>query len=169
MSPYKNGLLVMSTKSGINIGDYIQAVAAKQFFDSIDLFLERERLNQYEEDPVRLIMNGWFMHEPQNWPPSPAIQPIFVSFHINSIAYDRLLAKQSIDYLKQHEPIGCRDINTMELLQAKGVDAYFSACLTLTLDYKYKSEKKSKKCYFVDPYMPASRVNISWLVKNCWI
>lgn len=169
MSPYKNGLLVMSTMPKINIGDYIQAVASRQFFDSIDLFLERERLNQYKEDPARLIMNGWFMHEPQNWPPAPAIQPLFVSFHINSISYDLLLSNQSIDYLKQHEPIGCRDINTMELLQSKGVDAYFSACLTLTLGYKYKNEQKSKQCYFVDPYMPASRVNLSWIAKMCWL
>ena len=53
--------------------------------------------------------------------------------------------------MKQYEPIGCRDYYTRDLLLAKGVDAYFSGCMTLTLGNTYKSNTKDGTCYFVDP------------------
>jgi hypothetical protein len=136
-----------------NIGDYVQSLAALQYFDNkSDLYLNREYLNQYQGEPAELIMNGWFTHQPENWPPSKDIIPLFVSFHINSLSKTRLLSPEGVEYLKQHEPIGCRDKKTVELLTEKGVKAYFSGCLTLTLGKTYKSTKKSGKVYFVDPH-----------------
>mgnify|MGYP003191163623 CR=1 FL=1 len=43
----KTGLMLVGTEKSINIGDYIQAVAAEQFFDHIDTYIERERLDEY--------------------------------------------------------------------------------------------------------------------------
>lgn len=138
--------------SGINIGDYIQALASSQFLPQVDGFIDRdEELRNYDGEPCKVIMNGWYMHIPQNWPPSDLIDPLFVAFHINSSVKDFLLSPTSIMYLKKHQPIGCRDINTMELLKNKGVDAYFSGCMTLTLGEKYYSEKKDNNVYIVDP------------------
>ena len=78
----KNALLVYFDKyQGFNIGDYIQSIAAKQFFENIDVFICREGLNQYVGEDVRIILNGWFTQEVQNWPPSENIHPLFVSFH----------------------------------------------------------------------------------------
>lgn len=54
-----NGQLVMSTESQVNIGDYIQGIAASQFFNNIDTYIERERLDQYRGDKCNVIMNGW--------------------------------------------------------------------------------------------------------------
>ena len=144
----ENGLILVGTEKSLNIGDYIQAVAAEQFFEHIDVYVERERLDEYSGEPVRLIMNGWFMHEPTHWPPVPAICPLFVAFHVNSLVKEFMLSSQGVDYLKKHEPIGCRDEDTENLLRSKGVSAYFSACLTLTLGYKYKSSERNGKCYF---------------------
>lgn len=144
--------MLVGTAKSINIGDYIQAVAAEQFFDRIDTYVERERLDEYQGEPIKMIMNGWYMHEPKHWPPAKNINPLFVAFHVNSLAKDSLLAPESINYLKQYEPIGCRDFGTVDLLKSKGIDAYFSACMTLTLGYKYKTNKNSGKCYFVDPF-----------------
>ena len=162
----KNGLMLVGTVNLINIGDYIQAVAAEQFFDHIDVYVERERLDEYDGEPIKLIMNGWYMHEPEHWPPAPCINPLFVAFHINSLAKETLLSPKSINYLKAYEPIGCRDLGTVDLLKSKGVDAYFSACLTLTLGYKYKSEKRSGKCYFVDPFYILHKENIGTILRN---
>lgn len=150
----KKGVLVYKPGYGRqNIGDYIQSLAALQFLGKYaDTYMHREHLNEYTGENVALIMNGWFTHHPENWPPAKSIIPLFVSFHINSLAKDRLLSENGIKYLKQHEPIGCRDKKTVELLQNKGVNAYFTGCLTLTLGESYTSNKKSGKIYFVDPH-----------------
>lgn len=151
----KNGLLIYRTNpdtNRFNIGDYIQSLAAAQFFDKIDMYVNREKLNEYYGDNLKLIMNGWFMHCQENWPPSPKINPLYVSFHLNSIAKEKLLNEESINHFKLFEPIGCRDNDTVKLLKSKGIDAYFSGCLTLTLSLKYKNDIRNNKIFFVDPY-----------------
>jgi hypothetical protein len=149
----RNGLLVYKSYSNtFNIGDYIQSIAALQFIDGEVIYVNRERLDEYTGDPLRLSMNGWFLHELSHWPPSDKIHPLFVSFHLNSNAIKILENVSTIEYLKMHQPIGCRDKTTMEKLIQKGVDAYFSGCLTLTLGEKYKHQDRSNLIYFVDPY-----------------
>ena len=150
----KKGLLIYNSYNNIfNIGDYVQSLAASQFFDGkVDSFVNRENLQKYSGEKLKIIMNGWFMHEPQNWPPSTDIEPLFVSFHINSVAKKQLLTSDSIKYFKKWQPIGCRDRETARLLKEMGVDAYFSGCLTVTLGETNKSKERSKDVYFVDPY-----------------
>lgn len=152
----KNGLLVYTPLNGkFNIGDYIQSLAAKQFFptSSTFLYIDRDHTNEYKGEPVKLIMNGWYSHEPQNWPPSTQIAPLFVAFHINDTIKEHFLTEKSIAYFKKHEPIGCRDYNTLKLLSEKGINAYFSGCLTLTLGLTYNNTRKNtKKIYIVDPF-----------------
>lgn len=149
----KKGLLIYKSYGGLfNIGDYIQSLAAKQFMGSIDKFICRESLNTYNDEEIKLIMNGWFTHEPKNWPPSNNINPFFISFHLNSSSKDELLVPKNIEYLKKHEPIGCRDRTTATLLNKYGIKAYFSGCLTLTLGKTYKTEEKTEEILFVDPY-----------------
>ena len=165
-------LLSVSTEKTVNIGDYIQALASKQFLPRLDGFVEREELKDYDEEECKIIMNGWYIHHPEQWPPSEKIHPLFVAFHINSLAKDKLLSEESINYLKKYEPIGCRDLYTKDLLISKGIDAYFSACMTLTLGYSYKSEIKEDKCYFVDPFIPGEKgivsklLNVAYLIIN---
>lgn len=153
----KNKLLGVNAPHFINIGDYVQALASSQFYPSIDGFIQREGLKEYEGEDAKIVMNGWYMHYPIHWPPSDKIHPLFVAFHINVSRKDKLLSPESIAYLKKHEPIGCRDTYTRDLLLEKGVDAYFSGCMTLTLGYKYKSNRRNNKIYFVDPYVNVSK------------
>ncbi len=147
-----------SFKKIFNIGDYIQSLAAKQYLPQVNEIIDREKLNEYNEYngfKVSVIMNGWFMHNGNNWPPSNLINPLFISFHINSGVEKALTSDKSIKYFKQHEPIGCRDIRTAELLKMKGVEAYFSGCLTLTLGETYKKDNPSReRTIFVDPFIP---------------
>jgi len=146
----KYALLSVATEKSINIGDYIQALASSQFLPSIDGFIERERLDEYDGDEVKIILNGWYMHQPEHWPPSSKIKPLFVAFHLNNLANELLKHEDSLAYLRQHQPIGCRDKVTVGKLQSAGISAYFTGCMTLTLGYKYKNSHKDGKVYFTD-------------------
>ena len=119
------------------------------------IFIKRDNMNeigQYnKQNNIITIMNGWWMHPcnencdidfdiPSN------INPIFVSFHI---ANDKLLEKKYIDEIKKYEPIGCRDIKTTKKLKNKGVDSYFSGCLTTTIDF-FKWNKQNDIIFNTD-------------------
>lgn len=136
----------------VNIGDYVQSCAAAQFLPQVDFYVERDRLNATGIQPAKIIMNGWFTDAPQNWPPSDQLDPLFISFHLQPSSAAIILEKEeNIAYFKKHEPIGCRDYKTVQLLEEKGIKAYFSFCLTTTLDIEYKSEEKSGEIIMVDP------------------
>ena len=60
----KYGLLTYRTE---NIGDEIQSIAARQFLPRVDVYVERDSLNNVVSDEkIKLIMNGWFTHKPEN-------------------------------------------------------------------------------------------------------
>lgn len=148
----------------VNIGDYVQALASSQYYPRVDGFLDRdEDLKDYDGDDAKMIMNGWYMHNPKNWPPSAKIHPLFVAFHLNLLARKELTSPRSIEYLKLHEPIGCRDFDTMNTLKDLGVDAYFSGCMTLTLGKTYKSTEKDGKVYVVDPQVNVKETYLSFI------
>ena len=117
-----------------NVGDDIQVVAAERLMPRVDGIVQKERISLYEGAPAKMILNGWFMHSPQYWPPPPAIDPLFVSIHINPAAADRMLDEAGQAYIRERQPVGARDMETLEILRSRGIDAYFSGCLTLTLD-----------------------------------
>lgn len=149
----KYGLFTYAeNKRFFNVGDNIQSLAAKQFIPQVDAFINREELADYKGDDIKVIMNGWFTHNTTNWVPSEPIDPLFVSFHMNNTAAPNMLSEKGIAYLKKYEPIGCRDKFTAKTLQEKGIDAYFSGCLTLTLDtYKVADSERTDDIYIVDP------------------
>lgn len=146
-------LLSLDSRDVINIGDYIQALAASLFLPHVDGFVDREHLDSYTGDVCKVIMNGWFMHNPKHWPPSSQIIPLFIAFHMNSSAQKEMLSEKGVAYLKKYAPIGCRDYYTMQLLQEHGIDSFFSGCLTLALGRKYFNPQKDDAVYFVDPYI----------------
>jgi hypothetical protein len=78
---------------------------------------------------------GWYMHSLFNvrhaFPMHRGLRPIFVSFHCNKRG---LLTPEAIEYLRAHGPVGCRDWTTVHLLLSVGVPAFFSGCLTTTID-----------------------------------
>ncbi len=139
-----------------NIGDYVQAVATRQFVQPISQYIEQEEANDFfpaDKQPVRLIMNGWFQWRSENWPPSEYIYPLLISMHISPLKADDLLKPEGIEFLKKYGPVGCRDHYTQKLLESKGVPSYFSACMTLTLGKNYSIPKdKHKGIYIVDPF-----------------
>ena len=114
-----------------NLGDWVQSLVIPMLFEDTFTELNRESLHNYRGEHLHLICNGWFMENPDNWPPSDNITPLFISFHINPQAQKKLTSARSIAYLKKHEPIGCRDLYTLNLLKSYEVRCYFSGCLTL--------------------------------------
>ena len=138
---YKYGLL--SYRNTNNIGDEIQSIASNNFLMQVNELIERDKISKYKGEKVKLILNGWFMNEPKNFPPSKNILPLFISFHIDPRCYKELLSQKCIEYYKKYQPIGCRDYTTKKVLEEKGVKCYFSGCLTLTLN-KIGLEKNNK-------------------------
>lgn len=137
-------------KEKYNVGDYVQSLAARQFLPQTDEFMNRETLGDYKGDDIKLIMNGWFTHNIHHWIPANNIDPLFVSFHMNNTAAPYMLTDKGIAYLKAHAPIGCRDKFTVQILKDKGIDAYFTGCLTLTLDnYKVDDALRGDDIYIV--------------------
>ncbi len=144
---YLYGLLDSST---LNFGNEIQSIAISRFLPQVDRYLDGDYLNNVvSNQKIKLIMHGSFNTKPKNWPPSPIIEPLFISFHIAEFAQKELTSKRSIEYLKQYEPIGCRDYLTQDLLQQKGVDTYFSGCITLTLQ-RGKAVQRTDKILITD-------------------
>ena len=138
-------------KGGVNIGDFIQCLAAKQFIPHVNFYVERDKLNQEHYEEAKVIMNGWFTYSPENWPPNKNLNPLFISFHLNPYYADKLLSKkENVEYLQKHSPIGCRDYFTLKIMQRYNINSYYSFCLTSTLDIKYKSEKKTDSIIFCD-------------------
>ena len=151
----KYGVLI-NTRTD-NIGDDIQSFAECRFLPSVDYVVDRESLDTFGigtvTEQVSVIMNSWYMYNKSNWPPSPMINPLFVAVHFSTNDYlgigDRFLDSIGGEYLKHYGPIGARDQHTLELLSRKGIDSYFSGCLTLTLDLPDITEK-TEDVYLVD-------------------
>lgn len=146
-----------------NIGDYVQGLAANQFMQTVE-WINREQMHVYDGEPCKVIMNGWFMSEPGNFPPSEKVTPLFVSFHINPQIAEKMLSPETTAYLRRHAPIGCRDEETVKMLQRHDVPAYFSACLTLTLGQSYRRPdvKECKGVCFVDPFIAFKGRKVIW-------
>lgn len=82
-----------------------------------------------------LIAFGWYIHPDglgrYQLPFHPNLRPIFVSFHVNR---REMLSDAALEYLRRYAPIGCRDWSTVDLLTRLGVPAFFTGCLTTTVD-----------------------------------
>lgn len=142
-----------------NYGDDIQSLAAYRLVEAlgykVDFLADRENLNNPTiKEPIKLINSGWFMENPTNWPPADNILPLFISFHIthNNNATKLMINKKHYSYYKKNEPIGCRDYHTAKLFQNIGINAYYSGCLTLTLENNTKPSEKTEEIIFVDAF-----------------
>jgi hypothetical protein len=92
-----------------------------------------------------LLGFGWYMHSwfrvHWDFPFHPNLRPLFVSFHVN---HQESLEGDSLDYLRRHAPVGCRDWTTVHLLLDHGVPAFFSGCLTTTVDMLFPGDRTAE-------------------------
>lgn len=154
----KNAIVVVHPQGAVkNIGDYVQTIAIKQYYTNAIDFIDREKLHSYKSvnnSKTNVIVNGCYVWNTENWPPSEDINPLFLSMHIFPMAEKALFSEANVSYWKKHEPIGCRDLSTLKMFQRHHIDSYYSSCVTLTLGEKYKFHGKRKGVCFVDPYIP---------------
>ncbi|MBS0586166.1 MAG: polysaccharide pyruvyl transferase family protein [Verrucomicrobia bacterium] len=150
--------------STTNVGDDIQAIAAKRFLPPSCINLDRDLISEVMPSTrVKALMNGWYMHgknmfwerfdrsPPEKaWPPAAGIDPFFISIHLDGQFVPTALSEEGVAYFKQYAPIGARDLFTLEELQKKDIPSYFSGCLTLTLDNPYLGNPRDEIVYLVD-------------------
>ena len=131
----------------MNIGDYIQSIAARQFLPRIDCYIDRDRLGLYSGKPANMLMNAFYYpwKDKDIFPKN--IRTLLTSIHFPCNA---ALSKEVYAYFKNNEPVGCRDLATRDFLRRNGIRAYFSACLTLTLGATFARDTQSNSIYFVD-------------------
>ena len=93
-------------------------------------------------------MNGFYDLDEGNNVNSEQIIPIYTSIHISN----NFINSNTVNNLKKYKPIGCRDNKTLKLLMNKGIDAYFSGCLTTTLDIDFAVDdtKRNNEIIFID-------------------
>jgi hypothetical protein len=159
---------IHSLKFPLNFSEYDCVINPDARYILNMIPINRDNSSKTSDIPnIICVMNGWFMHKIDtpmgrskftgqskiklfknnlDWPPPSNIKPIFISFHINN---KYMLEDCYIPYYKLYEPIGCRDRSTAQYLENKGVNSYFSGCLTLTLDNINKSQKGNDE-YNVD-------------------
>ncbi len=116
----------------VNIGDAMQSIATRALYrqlgiaDADMIGIDRDSLPHYKGPPAWLVMNGVFM--PHCFPLPPQIEPIFTGFRAGM-----RVINENLDLLRRHQPIGCRDPNTAQLLAKRGIRAEVTGCITLTL------------------------------------
>ncbi len=103
----------------------------------LDVITVHRDASMYEAVPedTWTLCFGWYMHAlfgiRHGFPLHRNLRPIFISFHCNKRG---LLTPEAIEYLRRYGPVGCRDWNTVFLLLSLDVPAFFSGCLTTTID-----------------------------------
>jgi len=149
----KKSVYVLSYPKLTNIGDEVQSIASHDLLRALDFnvkYVPRERLSKvFSIFKRKAILNGWFSHDENSFPPTKAITPIFIGFHL---ANKHILnSKQAVNYFKEHTPIGCRDFATQTALSSVGINAYYSGCPTLTLNKR--DVEKTIECLVVDAHL----------------
>ncbi len=141
---------VLSYEGLTNIGDEIQAIASRELIEKLGYnvkYTNRENLvSHFSIFKRRILMNGWFSHSIHSFPPSKSLHPVFIGFHL---ANRKLLEHK--DYFKKHEPIGCRDVDTVDIFEAAGVKSYFTGCPTSTLERRETEQEND--CLVVDAHL----------------
>lgn len=104
--------------------------------------------NVYQDIPkdTWYIAFGWYMHDifgkSFNIPFHPNLRPILLSVFVR---YPEMLTPDAIAYLKKYGPVGCRDWQSVAVLRAVGVPAFFSGCLTTTVDTLFPAPASDRR------------------------
>ena len=120
------------------LGDRTRPERARHNVDAdLEVLTVHRDASMYQAIPrgTWVLCFGWYMHAlfgvRHGFPLHRNLRPIFVSFHCNKRA---LLTPAALEYLRRYGPVGCRDWTTVYLLLSTGVPAFFSGCLTTTID-----------------------------------
>lgn len=143
----------------INVGDNLQFMAVDYLYESMHIpkkdvvYLSINEIAKYRGERLILPLN-WSIFD-RNWMVdgkisiSEYIEPVFLAVTMGASYKEAYWNEENIAFLKKHEPIGCRDINTRNVLRRKGIRAYLNGCLT-SLFPKQMCNIKKDKVFFID-------------------
>ncbi len=138
-----------------NLGDNMQLLAIENLYIKmgIDLddivYIDYYDLSTYNGDYVILPINFPFYGYRNDLDItvfSTKIIPVFLGLSI----MDTTLSEKEVLYLKQFEPIGCRDEHTLIGLKKYGISSYLNGCLTATFPLIEKKIDNDGKIFLVD-------------------
>lgn len=148
-----------------NLGDNIQTLAALQYLPIVDYWIDRDTstITPSTKERIVVIYNGWFNEYFWNTIPKN-VDPIFLSFHLDTNDRTKDKEYQSLQKFRidrntknlerMKAAVGCRDTHTVSYLSSKNINAYFSGCLTLTLNPPKVSKNNSILIVDVDCSIP---------------
>lgn len=134
-----------------NLGDFLQTNAISYLYQYMGIskkeiqWIRNRELQTYAGEPVLLpinIMAAW-PALPSGGLFSPNIFPVFCG-----VSFPEELPAKSVEWIRQWEPVGCRDEATYRYLKEQGVDSFLSGCMTIALPKR--KEPSGSKVFFVD-------------------
>lgn len=154
MQIYKKPMLKDNACTFMNIGESIQFLAMDNIFRQIGLSqkdiidISADEIMDYHGVPLLLPAKFILNDRPINriLPFPEGIQPIFMS---SVMLRNEEIHPELIDYLKHHQPIGCRDEQARTMLRNFGIEAYLMGCFTICFP-KRKSTPSNGKVFLVD-------------------
>lgn len=130
-----------------NLGDDVQSIAAALLLPQVDAYVDRDALDKVRlEIPHTLIMNSWFAIKRYKAVPSPSLNPIYFGFCVGRPE----LMNSTWLYELDGRMVGCRDTQTVDLLLANGIEAYFSGYLTTWMGRFFYKPTRRQGVLFVD-------------------
>lgn len=140
----------------LTIGDDMQLLAIENLYKYMGIDYDEvvripfHSLAQYDGEyvilPISFPLYG-FHHDVAITQFSPKIIPVFLGLSTLTQTY----TKEEREYLKRFEPIGCRDLHTMQAMRKNGIMSYLNGCMTATLPFMRKDDnKKYDKIFCID-------------------
>lgn len=142
----------------IGVGDYIQLLAIDNLYSEMDVLPETVYMDLWDIQsyrgekiilPINQLLGGepW-LDEKGNLKISEDIIPVFLGVSLRKGFFN--YSHQNMEYLKNYEPIGCRDYYTFQQLRRHNINAYMAGCITATLPKRNDFEADNKKVFLVD-------------------
>jgi len=140
--------LVFTGKETHNLGDNLQLMAIDNLYKFMNLHDEDIVKIPYNELASWEAVDGEKVILPISFPFleykgnglsgmfSDSIVPVFIGL---TLLNDNISAKDIV-FLKEHEPIGCRDEYTYNNLKKAGIQVWLNGCMTLTMFQKNSVE-----------------------------
>lgn len=123
-----------------NLGDDVQSLAAALLLPRVDAYVDRDRLDRVRlSEPHRLIMNSWFAIKRYAATPHASLLPHYFGY---CVGRQELINPAWLSEWKRREPIGCRDLHSVAILQNAGIAAHFTGCLTTWMGRFFEPSKR---------------------------
>lgn len=158
MSCLKNDSFVDIENAVANLGDNIQALAIDYIYNQIGInkneivYVKRDFISECRDD-VNIIFYSEFyegnIKERLSFPKNVNVKGIVSAVFYDEIDVLSQRFPQILEFLKFHQPIGCRDEHTKLYLNSLGIESYLTGCFTICFPKRNKIPL-NPKTFFVD-------------------